>query len=784
MKTKHSLILYTVRSKLILAFAVILLFPSIAIGWSSYITAKNKVDDQMMLAASANVNLLNQTITQILEAQINDVNILSEEISLESTGSSQGINDPEVNKKLDRYLKFHPDMEGIIIGTDQGEYKFSPSSVMLPSDYDPRKRPWYIQAFENKGNVIITDPYIMQGTHKVVMSIAKVAGNGRGVIAPTIDLETLDNIIKGVKLSDEGYMFIADAKKKVLSHPTQQTGIELHGIIRDTLYKSDTGGLDYINPVDGKAKKMVFTTNPLTGWKIAGTWYKDEVKQEAAPIFNTTILVTAVALLIGAVFVFFIIRSLPSTQLERKYQILYELSPLAIVLLDQKARIHDANPAALQLFEMSASEIKLQSFPSLLAPNDRKSFVSQLESGMLREKVVNSEFRLLKNVEEQRLVSADSEFITIACEQFQYVILRDITEQKQTLLKLEESVDRYTSLEKYNPDSVISLNLDGMIMSVNPANESVFGYPADQVIGKHYTEFIAKEHIADSSALFDRIFLEGLLSSSEGRVCHQLGHQVDLLFTPAPIYIAGSMVGCYIISKDITEQKRKDELLMKSEKLSIAGQLAAGIAHEIRNPLTAIKGFVQLMGRSEAYIPKYLQIIREEMERIELIVKELLMLAKPQAILMKQANLKVLIEDVILLTEAQAIMQNVEIQLKTAVESCFIHCDANQIKQVFINFLKNAIEAMTRGGIIQLKLDIRDNEAIVQIEDQGHGISEEKLRMIGEPFYSTKEAGTGLGMLVSYKIIENHAGRIHISSQVDLGTTIIVILPVIKGANH
>ncbi|WP_373229818.1 PAS domain S-box protein [Cohnella sp.] len=785
MKAEQGLIKYSVKNKLVLAFAIILLLPSAAIGWISYTTAKDKVDDQMKRAASEDVNLLNETITQIINAKISEVNILSEEISLGSTGSNQGIDDPKVKEKLDRFLRYHPELEGIIVGTEEGRYQFSPSSVMLPSDYDPRERPWYKQAMENKGKVIITDPYIMQGTHKVVLSIAKVASDGHGVIAPTLDLKTLDTIVKGVKVSNQGYIFLADAKRKFLSHPTQPTGGELKASFTDTIYNSDSGEIDYINPIDGKSKKMVFTTNRLTGWKIMGTWYKEEVVQEAAPIFNATILVTSIALLAGAAFVFFIIRSLPSPQLERKYQILYELSPLAILLLDQKARIHDANPAALQLFEMSAGEIKLQGFPSLMAPNDRNTFIRQLESGLLNEKSGNSEFRIVINDQEQRLVSAESEFITIAGEQFQYVILRDITEQKRTLQMLEESVDRYTSLESYNPDSVVSLSLDGMVMSVNPATERIFGYPAAQLIGKHFTESMNKEDAENSLSLFHRIVFEKLLSSSELRVRHRTGDPLDLLVTPAPIYIMGNMVGCYIISKDITEQKRKDELLMKSEKLSIAGQLAAGIAHEIRNPLTAIKGFVQMMGSSEAYNPKYLQIIREEMERIELIIRELLMLAKPQAIQMKQEDLRALIEDVILLIEAQAILQNIEIRLNPADQNCFIQCDANQIKQVFINFFKNAIEAMPRGGVIQVNLEISsDHEAVVQIKDQGCGISEKQLRLIGEPFYSTKEAGTGLGMLVSYKIIENHGGCIRIFSQMDLGTTIVVTLPAIKGTNY
>jgi two-component system sporulation sensor kinase A len=479
------------------------------------------------------------------------------------------------------------------------------------------------------------------------------------------------------------------------------------------------------------------------------------------------------------VFVFFIIRSLPSPMLERKYQILYELSPLAILLLDQKARIHDANPAAQQLFELSATELRRRDFPSLLATDDRNtSFIKQHESGLLKEKVGNREFMIMKNAQEQKLVSADSEFITITGEQFQFVILRDITEQKRMLHRLEESVDRYTSLERNNPDAVLSLNLEGTIMSVNPATERICGYTAAELIGKHFTELMNEEYVADSLTFFHQIMFEGLLSSTDLQLQHKTGYWLDLLITPAPIYIAGNIAGCYIIAKDITEQKRKDELLIKSEKLSIAGQLAAGVAHEIRNPLTAIKGFVQLMGNTEVYVPKYLPIIRGELERIELIIKEMLLLAKPQALQMKQEDLTALIEEVIMLIEAQAIFLNIEIRLTPSEQHYFIRCDANQIKQVFINFLKNAIEAMPNGGAIQVDIGISiENEVDVRIKDEGCGISEEQLRMIGEPFYSTKEEGTGLGMLVSHKIIDNHGGRIHISSEVEVGTTIVVTFP-------
>lgn len=359
--------------------------------------------------------------------------------------------------------------------------------------------------------------------------------------------------------------------------------------------------------------------------------------------------------------------------------------------------------------------------------------------------------------------------------------IQDITSQQLMFQMLEESLDRYNSLKKYNLDAIISLNMQGEITSANPAAERITGYTALDLIGMRFTELVHKDETAWAELLFRRILHDGLFSSSETRICHKQGETVELLVTPAPIYVGRRQTGCYIIAKDITVQKRQDELLLKSEKLTIAGQLAAGVAHEIRNPLTALKGFVQLMSRSADYHGKYLPIMLEELERIELIISELLMLAKPQAVQMKMMDLSVILHDVVLLLGAQAMLQNIEIHMNKYDSRFLIRCDPGQMKQVFINFLKNAIESMKDGGMIKVELHSPDEKvAVVRISDQGCGIPKEQLRLIGEPFYSTKEAGTGLGLLVSHKIIEHHEGRIVIESEMNVGTTIEVTLPTVE----
>ena len=234
------------------------------------------------------------------------------------------------------------------------------------------------------------------------------------------------------------------------------------------------------------------------------------------------------------------------------------------------------------------------------------------------------------------------------------------------------------------------------------------------------------------------------------------------------------------IGKDITERKEQTEQLMqKSEKLALLGQMAAGIAHEIRNPLTSIKGFIQLL-KAHQQKDEYFDIVLSELERINAIVGEFLVLSKPTAAVYVEQDLTVLIKDVVTLIGTQSILNCVEIDVDFDQDLPMISCEKNQLKQVFLNLLKNAIEAMPHGGNIDVKVKRKgEGEISIQIIDQGVGIPKERISTLGEPFYTTKEKGTGLGLMTCYKIIESHRGVLNINSIVNQGTTIEIILPTI-----
>ncbi len=248
------------------------------------------------------------------------------------------------------------------------------------------------------------------------------------------------------------------------------------------------------------------------------------------------------------------------------------------------------------------------------------------------------------------------------------------------------------------------------------------------------------------------------------------------LFEITPILEPDGTVKKHIsILRDITELKEKNNQIKQLDQLGAIGQMAAGIAHEIKNPLTTIKGFVQLL--SEKAESEYSDIILSELERIEFIMGEILMLAKPQTnISFKRKNLNQIILEVISFMNPEAIIHNVTLNRSLSPIPA-VSCEAKQIKQVLINIIKNAIEAMPSGGNIRIKTYYSDGFIGMDIIDNGKGISEERLKRLKEPFYTDKEKGTGLGLMICYKLIEDHHGTIHFTSEEGRGTCVHIKLP-------
>jgi len=249
----------------------------------------------------------------------------------------------------------------------------------------------------------------------------------------------------------------------------------------------------------------------------------------------------------------------------------------------------------------------------------------------------------------------------------------------------------------------------------------------------------------------------------------------DVIKVPL-FYKNGKKKGSIVIGRDISEKKEKEEIVKRTDKMHVVGALAAGIVHEIKNPLTTVQGFVQLLKEQnqEKKNEHYYEILLEEVKKIDFIIEQFLILSKTDdSNKMKKNNINQLLKEFALLHNDEQIEVNIKGNLPSMM------CHENQLKQAILNIIENAKEASGKNEKIDFHawFDLKKNNLHFLISDKGKGISSKRLEKIGEPFFTTKEKGIGLGTTIAYKIIEHHKGRIWYESEVGKGTNVHIQLP-------
>jgi len=215
-----------IRTKLMMAFSIILLLPSLAIGWTSYQTARNEIHEELLNNAEQSIRFLDQQITDLMSKKIVDMEYLAKVIRADMV---DGFESPEIRTILDQFMGTHPDYEKVYYGTNQGILLRSPEDKQAdPNDpnNDPREKLWYIASMQRPGQVVINDPNVSSTTGNVTVAVTRQTADGAGVVGGSIDLAYLAELNNSVKIGREGYSFIVDQNQNYLVHPTTASGVK------------------------------------------------------------------------------------------------------------------------------------------------------------------------------------------------------------------------------------------------------------------------------------------------------------------------------------------------------------------------------------------------------------------------------------------------------------------------------------------------------------------------------------------------------------------------------
>ncbi len=330
--------------------------------------------------------------------------------------------------------------------------------------------------------------------------------------------------------------------------------------------------------------------------------------------------------------------------------------------------------------------------------------------------------------------------------------------------------------------AIVALDAEGRVRQLNHAARAMLGgrlAPDEPVEGRLWAD-VAEDEVLVQPLL--EVLATGTPQDIYGATLTGLVVDVHI----SPLRDGPRLIGVVCMAHDVTEYRKMQEHLKQVEKLAAVGELAAGAAHEIRNPLTTVRGFVQLLNAQGQRGPgqEYAELILGEIDRIDSILEDLLTLARPTSPNRRWVDLHQLLDEVVLLVQAKEAAREVTIHKEWGAAAAGMQVDPRQMKQVFLNILTNAVEALEGRGEIVLTTSLSSQgELVMTCRDTGPGILPEVLPRIFDPFFTTKDTGTGLGLAVSFRIVQAHGGRVEAESEGDLGTTFRVILPRLQHAN-
>jgi len=399
------------------------------------------------------------------------------------------------------------------------------------------------------------------------------------------------------------------------------------------------------------------------------------------------------------------------------------------------------------------------------------------------ETLVNATIEAAQGNLQQKISIHTRDEVEILAANFSFMI-KEILAQKQ---QLENQVKEIKQLQQYAEkilatmnDGLLAVDMDGIITAVNPAAHAILDIPCDQVVkGCHVLELFNKDvPFAD----YIRQSLENPSGSNQREIHLQKGEQTRVILTGAGILESDKKTPRQIIFNlnDITALKKLEAQIRQSQRLSDLGTLAAGMAHEIRNPLSAIKTYVALLpGKIEkpGFLEKFQRTVPREINRLNALIEELLELSRLPKYNFKLTDIRELLIQSIELLEANFIASKIDCQWDIPNGLPRVMADADQLEKVFINLMQNSAQAMPDGGTVFVHASCKNAMVVIDFRDTGYGFSPELAQNIFNPFFTTKAKGTGLGLAITHKVISEHKGQIEATSREGDGCCFSVSLP-------
>lgn len=465
---------------------------------------------------------------------------------------------------------------------------------------------------------------------------------------------------------------------------------------------------------------------------------------------------------------------------EEKFCSVFKHAGVGKALFSLKGRPVQVNEAFCEMLGYTEEELLGKDVWSITHPEESLDYLKPVLSGeipyaQIEKRYLHKDGRTVWGLLTVALIrSSQAEPLYVLAE------VHDITERKKNEAALNESREQYRLLVENSP-AFIYIQTDGIVKYANPSGAKLLGTKThEEIIGRSVLSFIHPDSVALVKARMHINQVERKpVAPADLKIVRDNGEVLDVETVAIPFIYKGKPA-VQVIVRDISYRKQMEKEMNRLERLNLIGEMAAGIGHEIRNPLTTVRGFLQMLGdkNENAEFRAKFDLMIEELDRANAIITEYLSVSKNNVLELKYNNLNSIINAIYPLIQADALNFDKYVKLELGSIPDLL-LDEKEIRQLLLNISRNGIEALPAGGKLTIATSAEANQVVLAIKDHGPGIDARIIDKLGTPFITTKDQGTGLGLAICYSIAERHGAKIDFDTGPE-GTTFYVRLNVLR----